>query len=429
MIELYYNHVLPVHPILRRMTKRGVNIDMDRGARWSMILQQNADSLEATLKEGLGDPTLNLNSSPQLMTLLYDKLGLPVQYNDDKKKGRSRTLDANALATLSRLAPENKILGSIVDIRHLRKMNSTFIEPMMEKGRVHSRFGVSKAANGRFNSWDPNGQNVPEMMRDIWIPDSPDHVLISADSSQIEWRTAMVLSADPVGLELLSSGVDNHRAVAAETLGRRIETITDAERHAAKFIVYGLGYGRGAASIAAGHGLNFSFTKQFIGRFFQRFEVFARWRDALPELVKEQHYLANPWNRRRWWWTREITEIYNFPASSTAADMMIAELLSLDPALPEGADLRLTVHDEVVVNAHKDVVRETVECMRTIMQQPQPRVEAASARPEVVKRYYPNGWFCPADIHVGSNWKMCKSKDPLDKIARASLEKSLGLDL
>jgi DNA polymerase-1 len=427
MLDLYYKHVLPVHRPLRNMTKRGVKIDEDRAARWSILLEQNADRLEKTLKEGLGDPFLNMNSAPQMMDLLYNKLGLPVQYLQDKKKGRRPTANAEAIEALALLAPENKILMSIVDIRHLRKMKSTYIDEALLRGRLHPRFGVSKAANGRFNGWSPNAQNVPEEMRDIWIPDSPEHVLISADSSQIEWRVAMVLSGDPVGLELLASGVDNHRAIAAETLGIPYDDVTAAQRHMSKFIVYGLGYGRGAPSIAEGHGFELAATERFIRNFFNRFQVFNIWRNELPAQVQREHFLANPFKRRRWWYTREITEIYNFPASSTAADMMYEEVIAMENQLPEGATLRLTVHDEVVVNCPKDIVQQTIECMRTLMQMPQPLVEAASRSPEVVKKYYPNGWFCPADVHIGSNWKMCKSKDPQDVVERTKLEKHLGL--
>jgi len=428
MTDLYWKHVLPVHPVLKKMTRLGVKLDESRAAAWSMLLEREADEREAALRAGLGDPFLNLHSPKQLMDLLYKKLGLPVQYKDDKKRGRVATADAEAMENLARLAPENVILRSINDVRHLRKMKSTYVDlALLGDGRAHPKFGVSKAANGRFNSWDPNGQNVPEAMRDMWIPDSDEHVLISADSSQIEWRVAMVLSGDPVGLELLASGVDNHRAVAAETLGIRIEDVTDEQRHAAKFIVYGLGYGRGPDSIAKGHGLDFNFVVSFIQRFFRRFTVFGAWRERQVDIVKDQYFLANPWMRRRWWYSRQVTEVYNFPASSCAADMMIDELIALDAALPAAATLRLTVHDEVVVCSPKDLARDVVGIVRSIMQQPVPRLVEASADPATVRRFYPDGWFCPADVHVGTNWKMCKSKDPEDKAARASLERSLGL--
>jgi uracil-DNA glycosylase family 4 len=428
MLDLYYKHVLPVHPVLYNMTKRGVRIDIPRAVGWAKVLSEEADKLEVILKEGLGDPFLNLNSPKQLMELLYVKMGLPVQYVQDKKKGLRPTANAEAVEALAAMRPENKILGSIVTIRHLRKMDSTYVQPALEGDEfLHPRFGVSKAATGRFNSWDPNAQNVPEQMRDIWIPDDDDCVLLSADWSQIEWRLAMVLSGDPVGLKLLASGVDNHRAVASETLGKPIELVTDEERYSSKFIVYGLGYGRGAESIADHHGLEINFVKAFIARFFARFAVFARWRDDNVRFARKHHYLANAFKRRRWWYTHQVTEQYNYPMQSNAADMMYDALIVLDRQLPKGADLRLTVHDEVVLNVRKEVVREAWNCVRDVMQSAWPQLVAASADEATVKHFYPQGWHCPVDIHVGTDWEMCKSKNPARKAAAAALAKHLGV--
>ena len=430
MTNLYYKHVLPVHPILRSMTKLGVRLHEERAAGWAVLLAREADSMEHTLKEALGAPFLNLDSPQQLMDILYNKLKLPVQYVDDKKRGRRPTANADALETLAELAPENKILQSLVTIRHFRKLKSTYIEPAFASGdgRIHPSFGVSKAATGRFNSWRPNAQNVPEEVRDIWIPDSDEHVLLSADWSQIEWRLAMVMSGDPVGLELLARGVDNHRAIAAEVLSKRMEEVSDEERYAAKFIVYGLGYGRGAASISEGHNLPIDFVKTFIGRFFNRFRVFTEWRERNVNFVKQNHFLANPFMRRRWWYTWEVTEVYNFPQQSTAADMMYDALIMLAQQLPKDATLRLTVHDEAVLNVAKDVLHETWACVRDVMQMKWPQIVEASANPAIVRKYYPNGWFCPTDIGIGTDWMMTKSKDKEKKASAKQLRTELGCD-
>jgi len=430
MEDLYWKHVLPVHPVLKRMTRRGVRIDLDRAMKWSIALEEGADKLEEEFKLHVGDPNLNLASAPQMMKLLYETMKLPEQFLLDKKKGKRRTANAKAIADLAEQFPKHAALAELTKIRHYRKMKSTYIDPGLESddGRVHPKFGVSKTSTGRMNSWDPNGQNVPEDMRDIWIPDSDEHVFISADWSQIEWRLAMVMSGDPVGLELLARGVDNHKAVAAETLRKAIEDITDEERHASKFIVYGLGYGRGAPSIAQAQHLDLGFVHDFINGFFSRFRVFKGWRDDNVNFVKKNHFLRNPYMRRRWWYTWEVTEVYNFPQQSTAGDMMYDALIGIDGDLPRDATLRLTVHDEVVVNTPKDCVREVVEVIKTHMERKLPRIVEASANPTIVNQFYPDGWFCPADIHAGTNWKMCKSKDAGDKIARAKLEKALGIN-
>jgi uracil-DNA glycosylase family 4 len=429
MLDLYYKHVLPVHPVLYQMTKRGIRCDQERAAGWMIILEKQADQMEVELKEGLGDPNLNLNSPKQLMDLLYGKLGLPTQFTHDKKKGMRPTANADALEALAANHPESSILRTLVDIRHLRKLAATNITPGLESpdGRFHPKFGVSKAATGRFNSWDPNAQNQPEDIRDIWVADDDEHVLLASDWSQIEWRLGMVLSGDPVGLDLLARGVDNHRAVYSEVFGVPFDSVTDYQRHTSKFIVYGLGYGRGAQSISDGYSLPMGEVQSFIGRFFQRFAAYARWREENLRFVKKHHYLSNAFKRRRWWYTWAVTEVYNYPMQSTAADMMYDALIELEAQLPKGAELCLTVHDEVVLNVAKDVVREAWNCVKEVMERTWPQIVEASAYPEVVRSFYPNGWFCPADVHIGRNWKQAKSKDPADKAVRAELERYFGL--
>jgi len=176
MEDLYYKHVLPVHMPLRRMHQRGFKIHTDRAARWSIIMEREAEQLEKALQDGLGNPSLNLNSPKQMMHLFYETLKLPIQYTKDTKTHKLRpTANAEAIATLASLSPDNAILGTVVDIRHLKKLNSTYVIPALRAGVIHPNFGVSKASNGRFNSQNPNVQNVPEDMRDMWIPTRPYH--------------------------------------------------------------------------------------------------------------------------------------------------------------------------------------------------------------------------------------------------------------
>lgn len=455
MESLYWDHVLPVHPVLHKMTKRGVKCDIPKARRWSVRLNRYANTVEEVLRQALGEPWLNVNSGVQLISLLYDKMKLTPQYTKDIKSGEERrTADSFALSALSDLYPEHTVLKGITEVRHARKMDSTYITPALRTGRYHPHFGTSKAANGRLNSWDPNGQNVPDEYRELWVADSEDEILIAPDWSQIEWRVAMVLSGDSVGLDLLARGVDTHSAVCAEVFEKRIEDVTPHERHAAKFIVYGLAYGRTVQSIAdamggRGHAIrtvggsarahalrtqkvaygeqSLEFVERFVRRFSARFAAYWRYRAERLKFARENNYLANGWGRRRWWYTREENEQYAFDPASSAAEMMIDALIALDKQLPNGATLRLTVHDEIVVNAPKSAARETRDCMKAVMEGTWPKLEDASVDRATVRKYYPNGWSCPVDIHIGPNWAVCKSKEPQHIAERQKLELELGL--
>jgi DNA polymerase-1 len=297
-------------------------------------------------------------------------------------------------------------------MRSANQQCSTFIDVEPDENSfVHPRIGCSKAQTGRANSEDPNAQNIPKVLRDIYVPDTSEHVFIEIDWSQIEWRLQVVLSGDRTGLELLTSGLDNHKAVAAEILRKPYERVSKDERYRAKFVVHGLGYGRGARSIALQYGIPLDEVERFIKGFATRFTDFWTWRDTLVESVQRNAYLRNPFGRRRWWFSRQVTEIYNFNAQSTAADMMWVVLAMIDAQLPEGATVRLTVHDSFLICAHRDVAARAAECLKDIMEGTKwDMITDASARPDVVKKFYPEGWFCKADLALGRNWGECSKE-------------------
>jgi DNA polymerase-1 len=429
MDHLYYDSVMPLQPVLRAMTARGIKRDELATFKASLGVKKISASIEQQLRNVVGQ-SINLDSPKQLSKLLYEDMGLPVQMKRDKKRGMIPTVDDNALDALERLT-NNKIFALINKRRKFNKLDSTYFSlEADDQGYIHPKFGSAKAAdprekekgsgarNGRLVSWNPNFQNQPLDVRELYIPDHPDHVFIEADWSQVEWRTAMVDSGEPYGLSVLASGADNHSIVAAECFGLTLAQVAaeDAKysggwgspRFASKFIIYGLGYGRGAQDIAKQLGKDVAWVQGFIARFKSRLPVYWQWRADLEGFVAKNNYLRNFIGRRRWWYTKQVTEMYNYPPSSTAADMMYLVLPQLERELPNGATLRLTVHDSVLINAPRDGIRQTVQCIKDVMQRTWPEIVDFSKRPENVKRFYPNGWYCPADIHLGNNWKECK---------------------
>lgn len=425
--DLYYKSVMPLQPVLRRMTKRGVRKDQEKADRWAIGMEAAALAKEKALQNGLGQPWFNVNSPKQLMELFYDKLGLPVQYTRDKVKGVRPTVNAEAMEKLAEIT-DDPIFHLVNEIRTLRKWKSTYCEVETDEfGFMHPEFGSAKAANGRLNSWNPNAQNWPNELREIIIPDDDEHVFVSADWSQVEWRVEMALAADDLGLKMFVEGKDIHKTAATGFTGVPYEHVTKAQRHQMKFVIYGLLYGRSAASIAKQIGRTKQEVEKMISGVFRVFTGVDRHMKLVESLVTKQHYLRNPFSRRRWWYTRMITEALNFLPSSTAADMMYLVLPRLDAELPKGATLRLTVHDEVVVNTPKDLVKEVVACITDNMQRTFNEVIEASVRPEIVKKYYPNGWWVPVDVSVGYNWRQCKPENDQQEAELKERMKYFGL--
>lgn len=442
--DLYFNHIMPVQPVLRRMTKRGMKKDINRAARWHVALNEKADALEARLRKGLGDTTFNVNSPAQLSDLLYKKMGLPVQYKETPN-GLRPSVDADALEDLARIS-RNPILLLVRDIRTLRKWDSTFVMcPMDEKQYVHGRFSTAKAANGRLNSFDPNMQNFPVEVREIFVPDSEDHVFFSRDWSQIEWRVAMTLSGDKAGLDAIVSGRDAHKDAFANAFGVPYDQVTKKQRFDAKTINFGVLYGRGVKSLAEGKSGGRSgasrskadtaipeeVVRDYLPRFFAKFNGYDKFRKEIERQVTENHYVSSAWGRRRYWYTRRnMPEAYNFPISSTAASMMYEALVDCEAQLPKGSELRLTVHDELVIHCVKEqkILQQAIDCTRDIMEKSFRQLTEASLYPDTVRHYYPNGWYCPTDVHLGETWMDCKGED--ESLRREQeLVKKLGVTM
>lgn len=443
--DLYFNHIMPVQPILRTMSKRGMKKHERTAIGWHIALNRKADELEQRLKKGLGDASFNVESPKQLMDLLYRRMGLPVQYKETRD-GLRPTVDADALEDLSRIS-NNPILLLVRDIRTLRKWDSTFVMcPHDEHYVVHGHFSTAKAANGRLSSYDPNMQNFPAEVREIFVPDNEDSVFLARDWSQIEWRIAMALAGDKVGLDSLAAGRDAHKDSWSHVFGTPYDEVTKKQRFDAKTINYGVLYGRGIASLAKGksggrsgasksrmeNAIPEDLAKTYLTKFFEKYSAYDKFRKEIERQVGHQHYVESAWGRRRYWYTKQnMPEAYNFPISAAAASMMYEVLVELEAQLPTGADLRLTVHDEVVVHSLKDhkVLMQTIECTRDILERAFPQITNASLYPDVVKHYYPNGWFCPSEVHIGTNWKMTKCETDADVLLEQELIKNLGVKL
>jgi uracil-DNA glycosylase family 4 len=441
---LYFNQIMPLQPVLRHMRQRGVKKDQQRAAGWHIILNRKADEYEIKLKRGLGDASFNVDSPKQLKHLLYDQMGLPVQYVTDRQFGMRPSVDADALDALALIMdqstdPSMKALSPIFklvrSIRTLRKWDSTFVCcPQDENYFVHSTFGSAKAATGRLNSMGPNLQNWPNEVREIIVPDTPDHVIISRDWSGIEWRIAMTLAGDETGLDAIIRGRDPHSDAWSKAFQKAYEEVTKRERFEAKAINYGLLYGRSNKSVSEGRAgqpdtyIPLDRVDLYVANLKRELKQYFEFRDSIKSYVLKNHYYPTAWGRRRWWFTnQQLPEAFNFPMQGNAAHMMYIALILLEAQLPKGATLRMSVHDECVVMAHKDVAKQADECMRDIMERRFPEIEQASRYPDIVRHYYPQGWSCASDGAVGLNWRACKPDTDEEKQTEKALRKYLGM--
>ncbi|THF65029.1 DNA polymerase I [Pseudothauera rhizosphaerae] len=365
LAALYRDIELPTLSVLLEMERTGVLIDPFLLASHGQELGRRLHELEGEAYELAGQP-FNLGSPKQLGEILFGKLGLPVV----KKTATGQpSTDEEVLEKLAEDYPLPKLL---LEHRGFAKLKSTYADklPRMvnpRTGRVHTSFSQATAVTGRLASSDPNLQNIPirtaegRRIRAAFIAPR-DHLIVSADYSQIELRIMAHLSNDARLLEAFARGEDVHRATAAEVFGAVPAEVTSEQRRYAKVINFGLIYGMSAHGLAKNLGIERVAAQGWIDRYFARYPGVAEYMDRTRVEARERGYVETVFGRRLYLpdiraqqaGRRQAAEraAINAPMQGTAADLIKKAMIAVSAWLKrERLDSRLIlqVHDELVL--------------------------------------------------------------------------------
>ncbi|MBX6362481.1 MAG: DNA polymerase I [Gemmatimonadetes bacterium] len=407
LMELYRTIEMPLLPVLADMEWAGIRIDPGFFAALAKKLTRELGLIQEEIYKVAGTE-FNINSTPQLRQILFEKLGLPVLK-------RTKTGPSTDVSVLEELAAQGHALPRLlIEYRQLDKLKGTYVDALPlavnpGTGRIHTSFSQTVAATGRLSSSDPNLQNIPirteigAEIRKGFIP-ADGHVFLAADYSQIELRILAHLSGDPAFVTAFRNGEDIHRQTAAIVFDVPVEQVTPQMRNAAKTINFATIYGIGPFALAQRLGTSVADARKFIDQYFQRFPGVRRYLDEQIEHARVHGYVETLSGRRRY-----IPEIHarnfsvrqfgeraatNAPVQGTAADIIKIAMIDIHRELARrGAKTRmlLQVHDELVF----EVPFAEVEEMRDLVKQ---RMEGAFAL-EV-----------PLEVAtgIGENWYECK---------------------
>ncbi|MET0288961.1 MAG: DNA polymerase I [Pseudoxanthomonas sp.] len=372
-LEAVYRDIeMPLVPVLARIEANGVRVDADELRRQSADLSKRMLAAQQKATE-LAGRTFNLDSPKQLQSLLFDELGLPALVKTPK--GQPSTNEE----ALEAIADQHELPRVILDYRGLAKLRSTYTDKLPEMinpetGRVHTSYHQAGAATGRLSSSDPNLQNIPirtddgrRIRRAFVAP--PGRKLVACDYSQIELRIMAHLSADPGLVGAFASGVDVHRATAAEVFGRKLEEVTGNERRAAKAINFGLMYGMSAFGLARQLGIARGEAQDYIALYFSRYPGVRDYMESTRQQAREKGYVETVFGRRLYLdyinagnqAQRAGAEraAINAPMQGTAADIIKRAMVVVDGWLAghsAQALMILQVHDELVFEVEADFV-------------------------------------------------------------------------
>jgi len=395
---LFRDVEVPLIGVLVDMEWEGIGIDVAYFARVTAEMRSELAALERDIHREAGID-FNLNSTPQLRHVLFEKLQLPVL-----KKGKTGpSTDADVLEEMA--AAGHTLPRLLLEYREIAKLLSTYLETLPQQvnpatGRIHTSFNQIGAATGRLSSADPNLQNIPvrssrgEAIRRGFVP-RPGHRFIVADYSQIELRLLAHLSGDPAFVEAFLAGGDIHRQTAALIFGVAPDAVTPEMRARAKTINFATIYGQGPRALSQQLGVSYDEAKRFIDDYFVRFAGVRAFLDQTIAGARERGYVETIFGRRRYipelkdknFNVRAFGErtASNSPLQGSAADLIKVAMIRVAAALRGGyrAKLLLQVHDELVLEAPTEEVervsRLVQECMEGAARLRVPLVAAVGA--------------------------------------------------
>ncbi len=358
----------PLVGVLARMEVAGIRVDTDELRRVSKELAADCQSLEAEIHE-LAGRDFNVNSTPQLRSVLYDEIGL-------KPGRRTKTGYSTDAATLEGLRDQHPIVETLLRYREVEKLRSTYGETLLaevaDDGRIHASFRQTVARTGRLSSERPNLHNIPvrsdsgKRFRRVFVPAEGCAFLV-ADYDQIELRVLAHLAGDPGLREAFASGTDIHRAVASGVFGVPVKEVTRTQREYSKMVSYGLVYGMEAYGLARRLSTGVEEAAEIMTRYFGAFPTVRAYMDDTVAEARRRGYTRTAFGRirplpelsDRNFRVRQAAErqAMNAGIQGMAADLFKTALVRVDRALAKGGHksrLVLQVHDEVIVEVALD---------------------------------------------------------------------------
>jgi DNA polymerase-1 len=377
---------MPLVSVLSDIEQEGVRVDTGFLKDYSKELNRQSLDIQTRIFELAGEE-FNISSPMQVGKILFEKLKL-IDKPKTTKTGQYQTDEE----TLLSLSGEHEIVQRILDFRQLQKLKGTYVDalPMLvnhRTGRVHTSFNQAVAATGRLSSQNPNLQNIPirtelgKEVRRAFVARDENHVLLSADYSQIELRVIAHVSGDEGMMDAFRQGIDIHTATAARVWGVPLDAVDKDMRRKAKTVNFGIIYGISAFGLSQRVGIPRKEAKEIIDNYFEKFPGIKNYMDNTIAFAQQHGYVETIMGRRRY--IRDINSrnatvrgfaernAINAPIQGGAADMIKMAMINIHGWLKENhpnTRMILQVHDELLFDVPKNEVEVIAPHIKHIMQ-------------------------------------------------------------
>ncbi len=385
-LDLLFEMELPLANVLAKMEIAGIKVEADT---LKTMQEENEVLIDQLTKEiyELAGREFNINSPKQLGSILFEEMGLPLEYTKKTKTGYSTAVDV-----LERLAPIVPVVSKILEYRQITKLQSTYViglqDAILEDGKIHTRYVQDLTQTGRLSSTDPNLQNIPvrlaqgRLIRKAFVPSLEDSVLLASDYSQIELRVLAHISQDQHLIEAFQQGADIHTSTAMRVFGiEKVEDVTANDRRNAKAVNFGVVYGISDFGLSNNLGISRKEAKAYIDTYFERFPGIKNYMETIVREARDKGFVETLYKRRR-----ELPDInsrnfnvrnfaertaINSPIQGSAADILKVAMIRLDRALTEmglATRMLLQVHDEIVLEVPKSELEVVKTMVKEIME-------------------------------------------------------------
>jgi len=407
LTSIYHDIELPLAPLLYRMERAGIRVDLNVLAELSHHLGVELDKLTRKICQIAGRE-FNINS-PKQVGECFEELNIL----SGRKTSTGRV--STSKAVLEELALTHELPRLIIEYRELEKLKSVYTDALPHQvardGRIHGQLNQTVAATGRLSSSDPNLQNIPirtelgRRIRRAFVAEKGNK-LISADYSQLELRLLAHITRDEVMLDAFQKGDDIHNRTSRLVFGARTGEELKEARRFSKIVNFAIAYAIEPWGLSQRVGISRQEARKVIDDYYATYKGVRRYMDEIPLQAREHGYVRSLYGR-----IRPLAgindrnanirkaaerEAINMPIQGTASDIVKIAMLHADNAFRrEGlnAQMLMQVHDELLI-----------EC-------PQNEAEKVAA---TLKREMENAVELDvplvADTGIGDNWMDAKKQ-------------------
>lgn len=354
-----------VQPTLIQMEHTGTMLDRDRVAEVRAQYEELQRNAAEQLLELNGYEEINLASNAEVADMLIRR-GVPLRRTTDT--GHIR-VDKWALEDYK----DDPAVDLLLTYRNASKFLSTYIEPMVGVGTVHTSFWQLGARTGRMSCSRPNLQNIPVRsgpeIREMFVP-RPGYVFLDADYSSIELRILAYYMGDPAFWEIIESG-DPFMWIGEQVYGTSDQSQWKVGRQALKNGTYALTYGAGGPKLAStiGGGMTPDEGRDLARRIKNALGPgYFQLNRRIKQKIEKDGFVRTLARRTQYVDPERSYVGLNALIQGTAADLMKEGLVRADEALAAiGAYPLLVIHDEILAECPAEHAEIGLEMLKDAM--------------------------------------------------------------